>query len=97
MGMFDWLFGPGDLIGSEGKTVTTKVGKAAYELAQVIDDTEDKPRWKELMNLYYNTSDPAAKVEVLRMATALAKVAGVTAWKHEVTAKREQLQKRGYL
>ena len=97
MGMFNWLFGPGDPIGSEGKTVTTKVGKAAYELAQVIDDTEDKPRWKELMNLYYNTSDPTAKVEVLRMATALARVAGVPVWKREVGAKREQLQRRGYL
>ena len=97
MGMFDWLFGQKDLIASAGKTVTTKAGKKAYELAQVIADTEDKPRWKELMNLYYSTADPKAKVEVLRMATALAKVASVPVWKREVTAKKEQLQQRGYL
>lgn len=97
MGMFDWLFGQRDLIGAEGKTVTTKAGQKAYELAQVIAETEDKPRWKELMNLYYSTADPTAKVEVLRMATALANVAGVPVWKREVIAKREQLEHRGYL
>ena len=96
MGILDWLVGK-DPIETEGKKVQTRPGKAAYELARVIFDTEDKPRWKEMMDLYYHTTDPAAKVEVLSLATALAKAVGVPLWKDEVKAKRKQLQEHGYL
>ena len=96
MGMLDWLLRR-DPIKTQGEAAQTKSGKAAYKLAQEIVETEDTNRWKEMMDLYYKTVKPDAKVEVLLLATALANKMNVAGWKREVQAKREQLEKQGYL
>jgi hypothetical protein len=49
------------------------------------------------MDLYYTTSKPKAKVEVLKIAAALAKKFGVEVWQRDVQAKEKQLQDHGYL
>ncbi len=96
MGILDWLRGK-DPVEKAGESVTTRAGKAAYKLAQEIQELEDDRKWKSLMDLYYKTGDPKAKVEILDVAGALAKVTDTTEWKLEVKAKTDQLKEHGYL
>jgi hypothetical protein len=49
------------------------------------------------MDVYYKTTDPAAKVEVLNIANLLAKTMGVGKWRVEIKTKMDELQRHGYL
>jgi hypothetical protein len=97
MGIFDWLKRGRDALKSLENSVHTRPGKLAYDLAVEISAAKDLRRWKELMDVYYKTTDPKAKVEVLNIARLLAKTMGVRKWRVEVKTKMDELQRHGYL
>jgi hypothetical protein len=97
MGILDWLRPGKDALRSLEQSVRTRQGKLAHELAVEIAESKDLGRWKELMDVYYKTTDPAAKVEVLNIANLLAKTMGVRKWRVEIKTKMDELQRHGYL
>ena len=80
-------------------SMRTAEGQAAYKLAGEIAETRAVHRWKELMDLYYTSKSPAAKVEVIGIASSLALASDILEWKMEVSLKAnelKQLEKQEY-